>query len=508
MVLIVSDTSPNYLPENRDESLKGAKSLKRKKSGTQTSDQKKLKPKSKLEHAFPENIGNSYAKRKFCFPQIKIIDHSKSKESVQENCGMGHSTNKLSKQENSSMGHSRSKQSVQESSSIASAVPNGSGNDLVIITKVRNVKHERKSSGKVNTESSDHKTNELIKNKVVDFLIMKEKKPEKEKTKTSESLSVLPSSLTLSDKVKDSSLTLADKVKDKEKMEDAITATNEESEEAADDVERVVLKYGPKAENWEEMFECIADPSSVTIDKGGIGVVWPIDKVYEKVESETLRPYNCKICEKNFGTPSMVIRHVRSVHGSDTPYRCRVCAKLFKDKDAVLKHVRIHGVKNHPCSLCDKMYVDETRLKKHMKTHEKDKKNYRCELCELEFTERQGYKRHMSTVHLNIKVKCDECDNQFRDAFSLKRHKIVKHTTGKHVKCDICSKAFKLRDNMLLHRKRFHEAKYSCEICGVNQPTNSSLKKHIDMVHEKKNELICDVCGKGFIYMHRFRVSM
>ena len=294
----------------------------------------------------------------------------------------------------------------------------------------------------------------------------------------------------------------------KENEDGLITETSnveqyEEMNEQDSDQEKSV--DDPKIENREAMFEVIKDCNSVTINTGGIDVIWPIDKVYGKNE-DRVKPYFCKLCDKLFVTPSMVIRHVRGVHASDTPYQCKECEKQFKDKDSVLKHVRIHRVKTHSCDMCGKSFVDDYRLRNHKKTHEKSTV-YQCDICRSEFKDRTEYRQHLSSEHGKMKLKCEECGSLFRDGFSLRRHVIVKHTSEKTVKCDICLKAFKLKDNMLLHKRRFHEAKYSCEICGTKQPSLSTLKKHKEVVHEKKNKLICDICGKTFMYRHRFKVG-
>ena len=261
---------------------------------------------------------------------------------------------------------------------------------------------------------------------------------------------------------------------------------------------------GIKSEKLEDLIGSIADCNFVTVKKDGVETVWPIDKVYDKREDGSLQPYTCKMCCKYFRTRSLVINHVRTVHSSDTPYRCKVCAELYKEKDAILKHIRIHEDKIQHL----KIYGGKNQHSNQCKTEDKSRPllDYKCVLCGFEAKNKVEIREHFTKIHNKMKVKCDQCEKPFRDSFALRRHKVVKHSTEKNVKCDVCSKAFKLHENMILHRRRFHDPKFECEICGAKQPTSYILKKHVEMVHEKKNEMVCEVCGKGFVYAHRFRV--
>ena len=274
----------------------------------------------------------------------------------------------------------------------------------------------------------------------------------------------------------------------------------ERDEEDSEDQENFVKLD----DSTEEIFEVVSNENVILIVNGGIGVEWPIDKVYEKTKEKL---YRCKFCNKTGLTPSMLIRHVRSVHGSSKPYRCTICKKTFKDKEYVVKHARVHLTKTQVCDICNKKFVDIAKLKKHKKIHENGIIHH-CDICESEFNSREQLKIHCSSAHGKMKQKCQHCGSLFRDGFSLKRHIQVKHTPSiVPEKCDVCSKEFKLKENMLLHKKRFHEAKFSCNICGSKQPTANTLKKHVETVHEKKNKMICDVCGKTFLYRYRFLVG-
>ena len=273
----------------------------------------------------------------------------------------------------------------------------------------------------------------------------------------------------------------------------------ESDEEASEEGEKIV-----KLDSTEEIFEVVSNENVILIVNGGIGVEWPIDKVYERTKEKL---YRCKFCNKTGLTPSVMIRHVRSVHGSSKPYRCKVCKKTFKDKEYVVKHARVHLTKTQVCDICNKNFVDLAKLKKHKKIHENGITHH-CDICESDFNSREQLKIHCSSTHGKMKQKCQHCGSLFRDGFSLKRHIQVKHTPSiVPEKCDVCSKEFKLKENMLLHKKRFHEAKFSCSICGSKQPTANTLKKHVEIVHEKKNKMICDVCGKTFLYRYRFLVG-
>ena len=263
----------------------------------------------------------------------------------------------------------------------------------------------------------------------------------------------------------------------------------------------VKAEIGGHHETFEDFIDCFSETESDLIGKKK-SITESVKMDINKIEDDSIKNYSCKFCSKNFRTKALVIGHALAVH-SDRQFRCKLCSEVFTGKAAILKHVRTHESKIQHFPINE----DKGQHSSIRKTGNVPRpfSGTNCGVCGVEIKNREQLREHFK-IHNNKRVKCDECEKLFRDKYSLQRHKIVTHSTEKNVKCDQCNKVFKLRDNMILHKKRFHERHFECEICGTKQPTVYTLKKHVEKVHEKKNLIVCDLCGEGFVYPYRFKV--
>ena len=54
---------------------------------------------------------------------------------------------------------------------------------------------------------------------------------------------------------------------------------------------------------------------------------------------ETNWPFNCDICNANFGQKSSLIVHVATVHEGKKQFKCEICDTKFKSKPATKGHI-------------------------------------------------------------------------------------------------------------------------------------------------------------------------
>ena len=91
----------------------------------------------------------------------------------------------------------------------------------------------------------------------------------------------------------------------------------------------------------------------------------------------------------------------------------------------------------------------------------------------------------------------------------LEQHIKYKHETNKPWKCpeEGCDYAHALKHGLSQHIKARHPKESDlkiCHLCGKKHTTNSNLKQHMEMVHEKKRPYSCNVCDAEFYFNHAY----
>ena len=138
------------------------------------------------------------------------------------------------------------------------------------------------------------------------------------------------------------------------------------------------------------------------------------------------RGHECDVCEKVFGYPSHLARHMRT-HTKEKPYECDVCEKRFSQSSNLTKHMRIH-------------------------TNERP---YECDVCEKRFTQLGNLQIHMR-IHTNEKpYECDVYGKRFRQSGGLEVHKRI-HTNEKPYECHVCEKRYRQSSGLKIHMRRYH----------------------------------------------------
>ena len=83
----------------------------------------------------------------------------------------------------------------------------------------------------------------------------------------------------------------------------------------------------------------------------------------------------------------------------------------------------------------------------------------------------------------NKMLSCNICQIQFVSYATFDDHNLEIHQL--QPSCDVCGKFFKLRRNMLKHKKlHFQLRPYKCKECGKSFIRRNTLVKHIQDSHE------------------------
>jgi len=162
------------------------------------------------------------------------------------------------------------------------------------------------------------------------------------------------------------------------------------------------------------------------------------------------RPWECKLCGKNFARHLELDNH-RRVHSGEKPFQCDVCGARFNQKQNLHTHVRhIHlGERRYSCSDCGAKFRRKRLLDCHVNSKHKGEKPYSCSLCPATFVYPEHVKKHEQT-HSAEKLHCPDCSKTFKSKTSLENHKSV-HKPSSHYQCLSCPMFYLSREELLEH---------------------------------------------------------
>ncbi|GAA43401.2 zinc finger protein 768 [Clonorchis sinensis] len=119
---------------------------------------------------------------------------------------------------------------------------------------------------------------------------------------------------------------------------------------------------------------------------------------------QNLSALKCPICNKLFGFPSNLDRHVRT-HSDSRCHRCADCGMEFEDAGTLHRHkftshssMSTREVLNHECSVCKRWFAYKSQLQRHSSVHS-GKHQYACTLCDRSYPHAAGLREHEHTEH-------------------------------------------------------------------------------------------------------------
>ncbi|RZC32447.1 hypothetical protein BDFB_001481 [Asbolus verrucosus] len=133
-------------------------------------------------------------------------------------------------------------------------------------------------------------------------------------------------------------------------------------------------------------------------------------------------------------------------------------------------------------------FIDEMK-----KETRKVENTFKCFQCSKVFKTKKLLKKHLF-IHTGVrKFACDICSKTFKYRYEVDVHK--KSHNKPTFQCDICSKMFIHKSHLTTHRrKHLNEFVAFCKECNMGFVTQFLHKTHINLVH-KNLQLVCDVCG-------------
>ncbi|XP_037714669.1 zinc finger protein 54 [Drosophila subpulchrella] len=161
----------------------------------------------------------------------------------------------------------------------------------------------------------------------------------------------------------------------------------------------------------------------------------------------------CEECDRRCLNERQLRLHKFRLHGGPNPNTCHVCHQGFPLASKLQQHKARYHFKPQEwqCSRCDYNAPSKWDFQQHQAMHA-GQRNYTCEVCGHSCKTSSALAVHRRT-HDQPRLQCPQCDRQFRENYTLKRHirKIHEGDNARRFSCSICSRRFQAKEMLELH---------------------------------------------------------
>ena len=185
------------------------------------------------------------------------------------------------------------------------------------------------------------------------------------------------------------------------------------------------------------------------------------EKVKDKEKPKPLQ--KCQKCPYFSKSEKQFARH-QETHHSENAYKCEQCEISFTGKQVLSSHVKVvHLLEGFNCTYCDIILRTTKKLNSHMKINHLTK--------DKQLKQSKKYERKFK-IH-----KCEICDYSCYNSNSLARHIESKHDSTMNP-CDECDKEFKVKQELVVHKRNVHGSGYICTYCDFTCAVGRDIKVH------------------------------
>lgn len=153
---------------------------------------------------------------------------------------------------------------------------------------------------------------------------------------------------------------------------------------------------------------------------------------------------------------------------------------------SILSSLMISTAKSHKCDHCEKSFDTRSNLTRHMQIHKDVTPSYVCDQCGGSYATIHTLREHINDKHTKKKVHtCEVCQREFTNRHLYRNH-IATHSEDRPFACTICTKAFKLKTNLMRHTKRNHGTSSAATNAG-GEPKAKAKRKHPSSDKDESN---------------------
>lgn len=234
---------------------------------------------------------------------------------------------------------------------------------------------------------------------------------------------------------------------------------------------------------------------------------------------EHAKKKSCRFCGKNYIQKASLENHIQRVHLS-LKFLCQICKKQFDNQhehdvhqtNCVHKPRKPIGTGAFECEWCASRFHSKAYLRNHILVkHDSSTACYKCTSCYKSFLKESSFQSH--NCRYRDSCECNICGRKLKNWGTLKKHRILFHSSASTIFCIVCAKLFvsvddrdqhqlqcKLKKLMTLSRSGGGHT-FECDICQKVMKTKGLLKKHMSVKHHASDEikLKCNTCGNTFI---------
>ncbi|XP_052859859.1 transcription factor grauzone-like [Anopheles cruzii] len=206
----------------------------------------------------------------------------------------------------------------------------------------------------------------------------------------------------------------------------------------------------------------------------------------------------CELCHEKLDCFTSLKNHYHKQHKVQGYINC--CGRTFSSRYRLLEHLSFHvGSSMVRCDICNKSFSTRSYLQVHnSRMHGRaEDRPYKCTQCHQSYALECHLKAHMVT---HVRVNCEICGKLLASSLSLRVHMVNIHGKRENLICDSCGKEFRTRQafdrHVNLHLGIDPTEQVQCTLCSKWHRSKRALKVHVQLVHNEAGQTFkCDLCS-------------